>query len=130
MSDFPLKTAPKAVEAISSELGNRLKELLESKHIYQRIRVDAEKVLNAVRGALAVPDPTDLKAQIRLGDIIADVVKSGEPIPEPDAVRQLLNLDMIPNDLPNVAEYLTRWLKGRKKIKAGTRRSYEAPLSS
>lgn len=36
-----------------------------------------------------------MKAQIRLGDI-ADVVKSGEPIPEPDAVRQLLNLDMTP----------------------------------
>ena len=91
-------------------------------------QADAEKVLNAVRAALAVPDPTDMKAQIRLGDIIADVVKSGEPIPEPDAVRQLLNLDMTPSDLPNVAEYLTRWLKGRKKIKAGTRRSYEAHI--
>lgn len=91
-------------------------------------QADAERTLNAVRAALAAPDPTDTKAQIRLGDIIADVVKSGEPIPEPDAVRQLLNLDMTPGDLPNVAEYLTRWLKGRKKIKAGTRRSYEAHI--
>ncbi len=87
-------------------------------------QTDADAVLDAIRAALAVPDPADAAALRQIGDLIETAVRSDEPIPDPDTIRRALHLDLHPRDLPTVAEYLTRWLAGRKTIKAGTRRSY------
>jgi integrase len=89
-------------------------------------QTDAEAVLCAVRTALAVPDPADTRLQVKVGDLIAALVKADEAIPGPDGIRKLLHLEMTPTDLPSVADYLQRWLAGRRNIKAGTRRSYES----
>lgn len=87
-------------------------------------QTEAEADLDRIRAALAVPDPADTAALRRVGDLIAASVKAGEAIPTVDDVRRALHLDLTPRELPTVAEYLTRWLAGRKTIKAGTRRSY------
>src|SRR6266540_3515766 len=87
-------------------------------------QTDADAVLDAIRAALAVPDPADAAALRAVGDLIETAVKADEPIPDPDAIRRALHLDLTPRELPTVAQYLTRWLAGRKTIKAGTRRSY------
>src|SRR6266545_1815437 len=87
-------------------------------------QTDADAVLDAIRAAPAVPDPADAAALRQIGDLIETAVRSDEPIPDPDTIRRALHLDLHPRDLPTVAEYLTRWLAGRKTIKAGTRRSY------
>ena len=91
-------------------------------------QTDANAVLDAIRAALAVPDPADAAALRQVGDLIDSAVKADEPIPDPDSIRRALHLDLHPSELPAVAEYLTRWLAGRKTIKAGTRRSYEGHI--
>jgi integrase len=50
------------------------------------------------------------------------------PIPAPDELRRSLALDLAPSQLPTFAEYLPRWLKGRKTLKKGTWRSYEGHI--
>ncbi|BCB74622.1 hypothetical protein GCM10022251_75200 [Phytohabitans flavus] len=89
---------------------------------------DANTVLDRVRAAFAVPDPADKSAVRRVGDLIEAAVKAGHTVPSQDEVRRALHLDLDPQDLPTMADYLTRWLAGRKKIKAGTRRSYESHI--
>jgi integrase len=89
---------------------------------------DADTVLDAVRAALAVPDATDATSLRACGDLIETAVKSGAPVPNPDTVRRVLHLDLAPTELPTMADYLARWLDGRRTIKRGTRRSYEAHI--
>ncbi len=91
-------------------------------------QTEAEAVLVTIRAALAVPDPADHHALVKVGDLIAALVKADEAIPGPDGVRRLLNLDITPTDLPTMGEFLERWLTGRRTIKAGTRRSYESHI--
>jgi integrase len=91
-------------------------------------QADADADLDAIRAALAVPEPADTAAVRLVGDLIESAVKAGEPIPTVDGVRRALHLDLTPRDLPTVGEYLTGWLTGRKTIKAGTRRSYESHI--
>src|SRR5439155_26546636 len=88
-------------------------------------QTDADDDLDRIRAALAVAEAADTAALRQVGDLIDAAVKAGEPIPTVDEVRRALHLDLRPADLPTVAEFLTRWLDGRKTIKAGTRRSYD-----
>jgi integrase len=91
-------------------------------------QTDAEVVLDRIRAALAVADPADPKAMCAAGDVIEAAVKADGQLPDPDAVRRALHLDVHPRDLPTMADYLTRWLACRKKIKKGTHRSYEGHI--
>lgn len=91
-------------------------------------QADADAVLDRIRAALAVPDPTDPHSTIKTGDLIEAAVKAGTPVPNPDQVRRALHLDITPTELPTMEAYLTDWLAGRKNIKAGTLRSYEGHI--
>ncbi|WP_238010336.1 site-specific integrase [Dactylosporangium sp. AC04546] len=91
-------------------------------------QADAEAVLERIRAALAVPDPTDQHATTKTGDLIETAVKTGAPIPTPDQIRRALHLDITPTELPTIAEYLTDWLASRKNIKQGTARNYEGHI--
>ncbi|MBE1487509.1 tyrosine-type recombinase/integrase [Plantactinospora soyae] len=88
-------------------------------------QTDADAVLDQIRAALAVPDPTDPHVTVKTGDLIETAVKTGAPIPTPDQIRRALHLDITPTELPTMSVYLTEWLAGRKNIKKGTLRSYE-----
>lgn len=87
-------------------------------------QADADNVLGRIRAALAVADPTDIATLRAVGDLVEAVVKAGDTVPDADAVRRVLHLDVAPRELPTMAEYLTRWLAGRKSLKKGTIRSY------
>ncbi|MFB6392274.1 tyrosine-type recombinase/integrase [Polymorphospora lycopeni] len=91
-------------------------------------QADAEAVLDRIRAALTVPDPTDTYATTKTGDLIETAVKTGAPIPTPDQIRRALHLDITPTELPTMATYLHSWLAGRKGIKQGTVRTYEAHI--
>ncbi|MEV4753634.1 tyrosine-type recombinase/integrase [Micromonospora sp. NPDC049559] len=91
-------------------------------------QADADAVLDRIRAALTVPDPTDRHATIKTGDLIETAVKTGAPIPTQDQIRRALHLDITPADLPTMADYLADWLAGRKNIKKGTLRSYEGHI--
>ncbi|MEV0136424.1 site-specific integrase [Dactylosporangium sp. NPDC050688] len=88
----------------------------------------ADDVLNQIRAALAVPDPTDPHTTVKTGDLIETAVTSGAPIPTPDQIRRALHLDITPDELPTIADYLTRWLAARRTIKQGTARNYEGHI--
>jgi len=91
-------------------------------------QADADTDLDHIRNALTVADPTDSHALVKIGDLIETAVKTGAPIPTPDQIRRALHLDITPTDLPTMADYLTDWLAGRRSIKKGTLRSYEAHI--
>jgi integrase len=91
-------------------------------------QTDADAVLDRIRDAIAVADPGDRRALCTIGDLIETAVNAGETVPDPDTVRRALHLDITPNELPTMAEYLTRWLAGRKKLKQGTVRSYDGHI--
>ncbi|HZN70117.1 MAG TPA: site-specific integrase [Micromonosporaceae bacterium] len=91
-------------------------------------QTDAEAALGRIRAALAVAEDGDTATLCRIGDIVDTAVKTGTPIPSPDELRRALDLDLAPSQLPTLAEYLPRWLKGRKTLKKGTWRSYEAHI--
>jgi hypothetical protein len=91
-------------------------------------QADAEAELDRIRTALAIPDGSDPTAITKVGDLLETVIKTGEPIPAPVQIRRALRLDLAPNELPTVGEYLTDWLAGRRNIKQGTVRIYEAHI--
>jgi integrase len=91
-------------------------------------QTDASTVLEQIRAALAVPDPTDEHTTTKTGDLIETAVTTGAPIPTPDQLRRWLHLDVTPTELPTMAGYLTDWLTGRKNIKPGTLRGYESHI--
>ncbi|MEU7873060.1 tyrosine-type recombinase/integrase [Dactylosporangium sp. NPDC049140] len=91
-------------------------------------QADANTILDQIRAALAVPDPTDEYTVTRTGDLIENAVNAGAPIPTPDELRRWLHLDITPTELPTVEAYLTEWLSSRKKIKHGTLRGYETHI--
>jgi integrase len=91
-------------------------------------QADAETVLTAIRNAVAVTDPTDTHTLVKTGDLLETVIKSGASILSPDQIRRALHLDITPTELPTMADYLTHWLAGRKNIKQGTMRAYEAHI--
>ena len=91
-------------------------------------QTDAEAALDRVRAAFTVVEDGDTAALCRIGDIVAAAIKAGTPIPAPEELRRSLALDLAPSQLPTLAEYLPRWLKGRKTLKAATWRSYEGHI--
>ena len=91
-------------------------------------QADADAVLERIRAVLAVPDPGDTASLRQVGDIVEAAVKANQTVPSVDEIRRALHLDLTPGKLPTVADYLTRWITGRKTIKAGTRRSYEGHI--
>jgi integrase len=91
-------------------------------------QADAEADLDRVRAALTTADGNDAAAMAKVGDLIETAVKTGAAIPTPELIRRTLRLDLLPDELPTVGEYLNDWLAGRRNLKIGTQRSYEAHI--
>jgi integrase len=92
-------------------------------------QTEAEAVLGKIRDALAVAktgEPADLT---KVGDLIDTALKKKQPLPTPAEVRRLLHLgDTV--EIPTMQVWLTTWLAGRKKLRAGTRRSYTGHITN
>lgn len=90
---------------------------------------EAEAVLGQIRDALAVAkngEPADLTT---VGDLIETALKNKQPLPTPTQVRRLLHLGGTV-EIPTVETWLATWLAGRKKLRAGTRRSYTGHITN
>lgn len=99
----------------------------------------ASDVLRRINEALAVCEPGDTANLTRAGDIIEAAVNAEQPIPDAAAVRRLLysaeKLDTVPTigELMNmfmVSRGGTQATSKRKKIKEGTRRSYQGHIDN
>ena len=89
------------------------------------LRADATTDLERIDALLAIPDPGDRPGQQAIADLIATANTAGRPLPEVDEVRARYRHNTVPDTDLTVAEWLTRWLAGRKKIRPTTRRGYE-----
>ncbi|GAA3346621.1 tyrosine-type recombinase/integrase [Amorphoplanes nipponensis] len=102
---------------------------------------DAGDVLRRITDALAVCEPGDTANLTRAGDIIEKAVNADQQVPDPEQVRRLLYAVEKLDTVPDVAGLLTMFITSRggardagrskkKKIKEGTRRSYQGHIDN
>lgn len=94
-------------------------------------QTDAVTVLHKINEALAVADPGDTDDRIRIGDLIEYALNNERPVPDAAEVRRLIYAaETFDVDL-TVAELLTMFIASRgKKVKPGTRRSYQGHIDN
>lgn len=100
---------------------------------------DAGDVLRRITDALAVCEPGDTANLTRAGDIIEKAVNADRPVPDAATVRLLLYSVEKLDKVPTVAALMTMFMTSRggsqasskrKKIKEGTRRSYQGHIDN
>ncbi|WP_232668804.1 site-specific integrase [Pseudonocardia sp. TRM90224] len=87
---------------------------------------DAEDLLDEIRTLLALPDRSDHDATAQVVAEIRTALRDRSPLPKPDHVRSRLASGMSADELPTVAQWLTRWLAGRRALRRNTYRAYES----
>lgn len=97
----------------------------------------AGDVLRRITDALAVCEPGDTANLTRAGDIIEKALNADQQVPDADEVRRLLYAVEKLDTVPDVAGLLTMFMTSRgggrgkrKKIKEGTRRSYQGHIDN
>ena len=88
----------------------------------------AQDALDHVRALLALTDPTDPDQATLIGDVIDAATRNRDPLPRVAEMRTRLRSGNPTDTPPTVAEYLPKWLAGRRSLSDGTRRSYEAHI--
>lgn len=88
----------------------------------------AQNELDHARDLLAIPEDDDPEARRRVGDMIAAAITHNKPLPGIEQVRSLLRAKEPLLQHPTLAEWLTQWLKGKKRISRNTQRSYESHI--
>lgn len=100
-------------------------------------QTDAGDVLRRITDALAVCEPGDTANLTRAGDIIEKALNADQQVPDADEVRRLLYAVEKLDTVPDVTGLLTMFMTSRggsrgnrKKIKEGTRRSYQGHIDN
>jgi len=102
-------------------------------------QAEAADVLRRINEALAVCEPGDITNLTRAGDIIEKAVNAEQQVPDPATVRRLLYAVETLDKSPTVAELMKMFMTSRggsqgtakrKKIKEGTRRSYQGHIDN
>jgi integrase len=75
---------------------------------------EAQADLDKVRALLAIPDEDDEHGQQRIGDLLAQISASREPIPDLQETRRRFHASPTLNNKLTVGEWLDTWIKGRK----------------
>lgn len=86
----------------------------------------AENALDHVNDLLALAEDGD--QAVLIGDVIDAATTSRAPLPSVEEMRIRLRTGTPTAAPPTLAEYLPKWLAGRRNLAEGTRRSYEAHL--
>jgi Phage integrase, N-terminal SAM-like domain len=81
---------------------------------------DAETEIEKISALIAVTDPRDTTARARIGDLIEQVTRAKQPLPNPENVRTQLDAGLDLDHMPTVGQWLERWLAGRKTLRKGT----------
>jgi integrase len=87
---------------------------------------DAQDALDHVTDLLALAEDPD--QAILIGDVIEEATTSRVPPPSVAEMATRLRTGTPTAAPPTLAEYLPKWLAGRRNLAEGTRRSYEAHL--
>ncbi len=88
-------------------------------------QTDAEAELRQARELLAIAAPGDTETAIRIADAITRSVRDTRQLPDPARVRKAVGGGHDPAVCPpTIGEWLEEWLAAKKKLRAGTVRSY------
>ncbi|PRY43289.1 integrase-like protein [Umezawaea tangerina] len=90
----------------------------------------AEAAQRAVGLLLTIPEPGLVGAAAReeiLG-LVDDALKRRLPLPDYDELRRRQQTGQALGGTMTVGQWLTEWMAGRRKLKSGTARSYEAHI--
>lgn len=89
---------------------------------------DAQGEMDIARELLAIAPAGDDDARIRIADAICAAVRDTRRLPDPVRVRRATRLGEDLNQKITVGQWLDQWLDGKKKLRPGTVRSYEAHI--
>ncbi|GLZ02492.1 site-specific integrase [Actinoplanes sp. NBRC 103695] len=97
----------------------------------------ASDVLHRITNALAACEPGDTTHLARVGDIVEKAVNADQQVPDAATVQRLLYAVEKLDAVPDVAGLMTMFISSRggsrgkrKKIKEGTRRSYQGHIDN
>lgn len=86
---------------------------------------DADAELRQARELLAIAAPGDTETSIRIADAITSSLRGTRQLPDPGRVRKAAGGGHDPAARPPATgEWLEEWLAGKKRLRAGTARSY------
>ena len=92
-------------------------------------QTDAEAELRQARELLASAAPGDTETAIRIADAITASVRDTRQLPDPARVRKAVGGGHDPAVRPPaIGEWLEEWLAAKKKLRAGTVRSYASHI--
>ena len=92
-------------------------------------QTDAEAELRQARELLAIAAPGDTETAIRIADAITASVRDTRQLPDPARVRKAVGGGHDPAIRPPaIGEWLEEWLAAKKKLRAGTVRSYASHI--
>jgi integrase len=86
----------------------------------------AEAELTRAQELLAIS--TDRRVQIKIADLIVDTLKTTRVLPDPDTVRRKVRTGQDINRQISFGDWLEIWLKGKKRIRDGTRARYASDI--
>jgi integrase len=92
-------------------------------------QTSAEAELRQARELLAIAAPGDTETAIRIADAITASVRDTRQLPDPARVRKAVGGGHDPAVRPPaLGEWLEQWLAAKKKLRAGTVRSYASHI--
>jgi integrase len=89
-----------------------------------RKQSDAADQLDRARTLLDLAGRDHVRA-VEIADLMQAAIKAGQPLPDPDTIRQRLRADVPLAAAPTVAAYLTEWV-ATIAVDENTRRGYES----
>ncbi len=91
----------------------------------------AQGQLNKIADLIALGEQRGDTVLATIGDLIDNRLRTGEPLPAPaEVAKQLDQGNSSLGDVPTVGEWLDSWITTRKKIRGGTRISYQSHITN
>jgi integrase len=93
-------------------------------------QTEAENTRQRIEQLLAVPEegPAGDQARQEIVKAIERALDNGSTLPDYDETRRRYRAGQVIDGTMTVGQWLDEWLAGRRKIRKGTRRSYEAHI--
>jgi integrase len=93
-------------------------------------QTEAENTRQKIEQLLAIPEqgPAGDQARQEIVKAIERALSNGSPLPDYDETRRRYRAGQVIDGTMTVGQWLDEWLAGRRKIRKGTRRSYEAHI--
>jgi integrase len=92
-------------------------------------QTDAQSELDKIADLVALGERRGDITLATIGDLVDTRLRSGEPFPSPGEVaKQLDEGNASLGEMPTVGEWLQSWITKRKKIREGTRISYQSHI--